>query len=1011
MGKTDITISFPCPECGIPVKCTHYNWRTFCCQNCGESITEKDLQDALSKIKNDKGATEEQRKAAQKILIELAINSGNYSLLSGSDWTYLLQSSTSYIDACNWSSLSGGNWKDLLSTNPEYAEYCGLSSHSEKTYWKKISPNQWNSILSAQPQFQFVNDLINGRDVAAHLLKNPWAQKFCDWSKVSGPEWCKILISLPEKSSLCSWEKLDGHNWVDLLSVKPEFAPFCNWSLIDDSGFNHLQRNADELKKHLDFSKLSRDVFYRIIEKMHWENLCDWSHISSSQEWRDILIKHPGFAPYCNWSKFSSHDWAVLLSQQPLLKNGCPWEKFDKDDWGVLLSAQPDMIVYYPVNLKAVWNYQELTRHSALCMQLSRIFVFLSSLFFLGLFSFISLFGKTGWFSLLQESFLRAIISGLFWIGIASAWAYFYAKWWSGVYNRWIQLVSSFFFSVAIYTIYSWTFFFSRCSFGILLLTTFFAGVLILPCFGWFKHKRHILLSSPLLFILTIGILYPAEYKDYYKIGRSLSSPPLTFISASRIYFEKGNASDPNFKELSTKLNESINANKWRDAQEQLNSILLINPMYFQKELIVKKIEELRLQEEAHIAEELRKNTIEAKKLFHAKKYSSAYPIALKSNQQDTEILLMLAWMNENSLGTQKDLPHACKLYLGAAKLGDKVAQYKYAQFLEKNKSFQGKDADRNPVAWYSLAAENKYIPACVRLSEIFTSGLYGERNLEKAFDLVSGYATVNAFAARQLARIYKQWDNSFDASDNYALMMSLWLCDAEKGDADALYQLGKSFAQGEGCDYEPSIAFKFFERSYSSGYKPAALHLATAFEQGLGTTKDYSKAMHYYEIMAKDGDLAATLAMGRFYLYGLGCEKSESLAKEWLMKAFEQKSPDAAGYLSSLLYFGSSAVKNFNEAFKYAHFAAEKGNGLGQFMMGNFYTFGRGVVTPNKASAYSWYLLAAEKNHPEAQYNVGYMYENGDAGTIDLAEAKKWYQKAASNGNKRAKDKLKGIK
>ena len=34
--------------------------------------------------------------------------------------------------------------------------------------------------------------------------------------------------------------------------------------------------------------------------------------------------------------------------------------------------------------------------------------------------------------------------------------------------------------------------------------------------------------------------------------------------------------------------------------------------------------------------------------------------------------------------------------------------------------------------------------------------------------------------------------------------------------------------------------------------------------------------------------------------------------------------------------------------------------------------------------------------------------YENGDAGTINLAEAKKWYQKAATNGNRRAKNKLK---
>ena len=1008
MAKTNTAVSFECPECGIPIKCTRDNWRTLCCQNCGESISEADLQKGLTKVKNDKGGTADQKKAAQEIIIELAINSGNYSILSGTDWTYLLQSSNSYAAVCNWSCLTGGNWKDLLSSNPEYAEYCGLTINSDKTYWKKISPNQWNSILSIQPQFLFINDLINGRNVAAHLREYPWAEKFCDWNMVSGHEWCMILTSLPEKYSVCSWDKLDGHDWVELLSIKPEFASFCNWNLIDDSGFGYLQRNAEELKKHLDFSKLPRESFYQIIEKMNWGGLCDWSHISSSQEWRQILTKHPGLAPYCDFSTFTTHDWAALLSRQPGLKNGCPWKMLDKNDWAELLSAQPDLIAYYPVSFKNIWNYQDFAHRSALCLQMSRLFVFYSSLFFLVFFSFISLWGKTGWFSLLRESFAHSAFSGVLWIGIAFAWTYFYAKLWSGDYNRWIQLVSSFFISLAIYTIYSWTFFFSRCSFGIVFLTIFFAGVLSLPVYSWFRHKRHILLSSPLLLILTIMILLPAVPEDYYKVGKSLSQKPFTFLSASRVYFEKGCSTDPKFKELSTKISECIEANKWREAKEHLNSILRLNPFYSQKDLLSKRIEEIRLQEVARIAEELRKNTSEAKKLFHAKKYSSAYQVALKSNQQDAEIILILAWLNENGLGTQKDLSRAFELYQRAAKTGDKIAQYKYAQFLERNKNFQGKEHDRNPVIWYSSAAEANYIPACIRLSEILTSGLFGEEDLDRALNLVSGHVKTDALAARQCARVHARLNNQFEATRNYNTMMLLLLHNAEKSDAESLYHLGESFAKGEGCDPNPQVSFKFYERSFSLGYKPAAIQLAKALEHGLGTKIDYQKALHYYKIAAAEGDLTATLALGRFYMYGLGCEKSESLAKNWLMKAFEQKNPDAAGYLAALCYYGSFSVKNLKDAQTYALWAAERGNVLGQFIMGNFYTFGRGGVTPDKATAFKWYLKAAEQNHPEAQYNVGYMYENGDAGTIDLGEAKRWYQKAAANGNRRAKDKLK---
>jgi TPR repeat protein len=77
----------------------------------------------------------------------------------------------------------------------------------------------------------------------------------------------------------------------------------------------------------------------------------------------------------------------------------------------------------------------------------------------------------------------------------------------------------------------------------------------------------------------------------------------------------------------------------------------------------------------------------------------------------------------------------------------------------------------------------------------------------------------------------------------------------------------------------------------------------------------------------------------------------------------------------------------------------AEKGLPEAQFNLGLLYDKGQGVPQ-NYAEAVTWYRKAAEQGNVKGQYSLGMMYYNGQDVPQDYAEAVKWLRKAAEQGN-----------
>ena len=84
----------------------------------------------------------------------------------------------------------------------------------------------------------------------------------------------------------------------------------------------------------------------------------------------------------------------------------------------------------------------------------------------------------------------------------------------------------------------------------------------------------------------------------------------------------------------------------------------------------------------------------------------------------------------------------------------------------------------------------------------------------------------------------------------------------------------------------------------------------------------------------------------------------------------------------------------------------AEQGYDEAQYNLGFMYSNGQGVIQDHK-EAVKWYKLAAEQGYATAQFNLGLMYEDGQGVLQDYKEAVKWYKLSAEQAYAKAQSNL----
>ncbi|GLB35226.1 putative HCP-like protein [Lyophyllum shimeji] len=280
----------------------------------------------------------------------------------------------------------------------------------------------------------------------------------------------------------------------------------------------------------------------------------------------------------------------------------------------------------------------------------------------------------------------------------------------------------------------------------------------------------------------------------------------------------------------------------------------------------------------------------------------------------------------------------------------------------------------------------------------------------------------------------------------------------ATQGEAydEAQFFLANCYGTGAlGLQVDHERAYHLYLQAAKQNHAAASYRVAVCNEIGAGTRREPPRAAAFYRKAASLGDTPAMYKLGMILLNGLlGEQKNPREAINWLKRAAEQAdedNPHALHELALLHEVPNSTLVPYDPAYARSLFtqAAQLGYTPSQFKLGQCFEYGSLTCPVDPRRSIAWYTKAAEKGDPEAElalsgwyltgsegvlkqsdseaylwarraankglskaeYAVGYYAEVGIGIKQDIEFAKRWYMRAAAQGNKRAMNRLTEMK
>jgi len=200
-----------------------------------------------------------------------------------------------------------------------------------------------------------------------------------------------------------------------------------------------------------------------------------------------------------------------------------------------------------------------------------------------------------------------------------------------------------------------------------------------------------------------------------------------------------------------------------------------------------------------------------------------------------------------------------------------------------------------------------------------------------------------------------------------------------DRGEPEAMNDLGGAYAQGKGVEKDERRAFDLLQRAADTGDLEAIYNLAgVRFSGRLGATKDIDESLRLMQKSADSGLPIAQLRLGMI-----------------LATREKRMTQEAHRYISS--------------AREQIERSANQGSAWARAALGEIYERGVGV-SKDPAKAFDLYRMAASHSNVTAMTRLGVAYLDGIGTEKNPTEGKQWLEKAAKMGSEAAEKKLREV-
>ncbi len=259
-------------------------------------------------------------------------------------------------------------------------------------------------------------------------------------------------------------------------------------------------------------------------------------------------------------------------------------------------------------------------------------------------------------------------------------------------------------------------------------------------------------------------------------------------------------------------------------------------------------------------------------------------------------------------------------------------------------------------------------------------------------------------------------------ATTTNAKKISDIVIEANRGDANAQYELAKIYDTGNGYPKDKCEAYKWYKKAALSGHADAQNALGVIYEYGICIQKDKFEAFKWYLYASANGNKQAYSNLKEFstpqvyilliitlliILLYINYRKNEPQRRERERKAIEMEKQEQERQRKQAIELERKREENERKA--KAVFEANRrqlveramvqNNGYAQLELAMKYFLGDGFPQDFK-NARSLIQEAAKQDVIEAQLILGLMYEEGFAIRQDNELALEMYGKACDNGN-----------